>query len=86
VEANDGSGSGLDADLLDGRDSSDFQPRNPCPSGKLFHGGACIETADRGTANFLNAEATCLRAGRRLPSVAELQTFRLRQGQDFDVA
>src|SRR5215212_7810267 len=39
VEDNDGAGSGLDADLLDGKDSTDFQPSNPCPSGTLFHEG-----------------------------------------------
>ncbi len=75
-----------DADMLDGKDSSDFQPRNPCPSGTLFHEGACIETTNRGTAAFPNAEAACLQAGRRLPTVAELQTFRLRQGHDFNPA
>jgi hypothetical protein len=73
-----------DADMLDGKNSSDFQPSNPCPSGTLFHDGACIETAKRATAAFPNAEGTCLNAGRRLPTVAELQTFRLRQGHDFD--
>ena len=79
VKDNDGSGSGLDADLLDGKDSSEFQPSNPCPSGTLFHEGACIETISRGPAAFPNAEGSCLQAGRRLPTVAELQTFRLRQ-------
>jgi hypothetical protein len=48
--------------------------------------GRCIETAKRGPAAFPNAEAVCLQAGRRLPAVAELQTFRLREGQDFDTA
>ena len=86
VEGNDGSGSGLDADLLDGKDSSEFQPSNPCPSGTLFHEGACIETAKRGPAAFANAESVCLQAERRLPTVAELQTFRLRGGQDFGTA
>jgi hypothetical protein len=78
--------SAADADTLEGKDSSDFQPSNPCPSGTLFHEGACVETAKRGTAAFPNAEAVCLQAGRRLPTVAELQTFRLRGGQDFDTA
>jgi hypothetical protein len=78
--------SAADADLLDGKDSSQFQPSNPCPSGTLFHEGACIETTKRSTAAFPNAEGTCLQAGRRLPTVAELQTFRLREGQDFSTA
>jgi hypothetical protein len=78
--------SAADADLLDGKDSSAFYPSNPCPSGTLFHEGACIETAKRGPAAFPNAESVCLQAGRRLPTVAELQTFRLRGGQDFSAA
>jgi hypothetical protein len=45
----------------------------------VFHEGACIETISRGPAAFPNAEGSCLQAGRRLPTVAELQTFRLRQ-------
>jgi hypothetical protein len=71
--------SAADADTLDGKDSSAFQPSDPCPSGTLFHEGACIETISQGPAAFPNAEGTCLQAGRRLPTVAELQTFRLRQ-------
>jgi hypothetical protein len=74
----------LNADLLDGQDADAFQPSNPCPSGTLFHEGACIETTKRSMAAFPNAEGTCLNAGRRLPTVAELQTFRLRQGHDFN--
>ena len=71
--------SAADADLLDGKDSSAFQPSDPCMGGTVFHEGACIETISRGPAAFPNAEAFCLQAGRRLPTVAELQTFRLRQ-------
>ena len=78
--------SASDADLLDGKDSSEFQASNPCPADTMFHEGACIETAKRGTRGFPNAEAGCLQDGRRLPTVAELQTFRLRGGQDFDAA
>ena len=52
----------------------------------MFHEDACIETSKRGTIGFPNAQAVCLQAGRRLPTVAELQTFRLREGQDFDTA
>jgi hypothetical protein len=68
-----------DSDKLDGKDSSEFQPSDPCPDGTLFHEGACIVTISRGPAAFPNAEGVCLQAGRRLPTVAELQTFRLRQ-------
>lgn len=79
VNAAAGTATNLSADELDGKDSSEFQPSNPCPSGTLFHEGACIETISRGPAGFPNAEAICLQAGRRLPTIAELQTFRLRQ-------
>jgi hypothetical protein len=78
--------SATDADLLDGKDSSQFQPSNPCPSGTLFHEGVCIETSKQGPIGFPNAEALCLQAGRRLPTVTELQTFRLREGQDLSGA
>jgi hypothetical protein len=71
--------SAADADLLDGKDSSEFQPSDPCMDGTVFHEGVCIETISQGPAGFPNAEAACLQAERRLPTVAELQTFRLRQ-------
>jgi type IV pilus assembly protein PilA len=71
--------SAADADLLDGKDSSEFQASNPCPADTMFHEGACIETISQGPAAFPNAEASCLQDGRRLPTVAELQTFRLKQ-------
>jgi hypothetical protein len=82
----DSAASATDTDLLDGKDSSEFQLSNPCPSGTLFHEGACIEAAKRGPGAFPNAESVCLQAERRLPTVAELQTFRLRGGQDFSTA
>jgi hypothetical protein len=74
------------AGTLDGKDSSEFQTSNPCPADTMFHEGACIETSKRGTIGFPNAQAVCLQAGRRLPTVAELQTLRLREGQDFSTA
>jgi type IV pilus assembly protein PilA len=67
------------ANTLDGKDSTYFQSSNPCPGDTLFHEGACIEIIKRGPAAFANAEAVCLQADRRLPTVAELQTFRLEQ-------
>ena len=56
-----------------------------CPSGTLYHEGACIETSTRPGAevNWNTANSGCLDAGRRLPTYAELQTFRLRGGQDM---
>lgn len=65
------------ADMLDSLDSTAFLQPN-CPAGTLFHEAACVETAIRAAANFDAATATCVNADRRLPSVAELQTFRLR--------
>jgi hypothetical protein len=71
--------SAADANLLDGKNASEFQPSDPCMDGTVFHEGVCIETISRGPAAFPNAEGSCLQAGRRLPTVAELQNFRLRQ-------
>ena len=79
-------GSAADADTLDGLDSTDFQAGNPCPEDTMFHEGVCIEKIGRGgsgSATFLNAQSFCLNDERRLPTVAELQTFRNRQGHDF---
>lgn len=69
----------LNADKVDARS---FE----CPAGTLFHEGVCIETTKRGPDDYTGAEAHCLAEGRRLPSVAELQTFRNRAGTDFTVA
>lgn len=68
----------LNADKVDGRSFS-------CPAGTLFHEGACIELTKREPASAFTAEQDCLGEGRRLPTVAELQTFRLRAGTDFDL-
>lgn len=65
------------ADKLDSLDSTAFL-RPICPAGTRFHEAACVETAIRAAANFDAATAACVNANRRLPSVAELQTFRLR--------
>jgi len=69
--------SATNAETLDGLDSTAFlQPG--CPAGTRFHEAACVETAIRAAANFDAATTACVNANRRLPSVAELQTFRLR--------
>ncbi len=86
AERADSATSAGNANTLDGKDSTAFQSSNPCPAGTLFHEGVCIETTKRSPRAFPNAEGTCLQAGRRLPAVAELQTFRLRAGHDFDSA
>lgn len=59
-------------------------PPPPCPAGTLLHEGVCIETTKRAAVQaFTLAQTNCLNAGRRLPTLAELQTFRNRQGQDM---
>ena len=69
----------LNADYVDGRSFS-------CPAGTLFHEGVCIERTARGPAAYNSASSDCLGEGRRLPTVAELQTFRNRSGQDFVIS
>ncbi len=69
----------LNADYVDGRS---FE----CPTGTLFHEGVCIERNSRGSAAYDNASTDCLNEGGRLPTVAELQTFRNRSGQDFGIS
>ena len=64
-------------------------PRGPaglvnCPNGTLLHAGGCIETTKRSNnASFATARDTCYGAGRRLPTLAELETLRNRTGTDF---
>jgi hypothetical protein len=48
-----------------------------CPSRTRYFEGACIETKARPAAKWLDGLKTCTDAGRRLPSVAELDGFRL---------
>ena len=40
------------ADELNGKDSSEFQPSDPCVDGTVFHEGVCIETISQGPAGF----------------------------------
>ena len=69
---------------MDGAGDADAARRKPCPNGTRLHEAACIETAKRANRpNFDVAQAACLDDGRRLPTPAELQTFRLRTGQDM---
>jgi hypothetical protein len=69
----------FNADYVDGRSFS-------CPAGTLFHEGVCIERAERGPATYNTANLDCLDEGGRLPTVAELQTFRNRPGTGFDIS
>src|SRR5262245_60388165 len=54
-----------------------------CPGGSFYHQGACVESAERSSDSFVNAQNTCTLNNRRLPTLAELQLIRLRAGIDF---
>jgi len=66
----------LNADMVDGLSFS-------CPRGTFFHEGVCIETTTRTGATHSTAQGDCFDELKRLPTVAELQTFRNRAGQDM---
>lgn len=66
----------LNVDRVDGQSLE-------CPAGTIFHEAACIESTARGPASYSTASPDCLDEGRRLPTPAELQTFRRRSGHDF---
>jgi hypothetical protein len=53
-------------------------PAPVCPPGTALHEFACVETAQRAQASWDVARVVCRDAGRRLPSLAELSTYRLR--------
>lgn len=76
VNAAAGKAINLNADEVDGQSLE-------CPNGTLFHEGVCIETSKRSPASFSQADRTCLDEGKRLATIAELQTFRNRSGHDF---
>ncbi len=71
---NSGKATNLNADKVDGLDSS--QLKASCPAGTQSLGGACIESSMRGTARLSSASSTCAGIGRRLPTSAELDAFR----------
>ncbi len=55
--------------------------RLKCPGGTRYHEGACIETSIRPTTKDWNdAASACADEGRRLPTMAELSTFRFEPG------
>jgi hypothetical protein len=51
-----------------------------CPKGTKFDSGVCIEKEARAAETWDNAAETCAAADRRLPTVAELQSFRQKKG------
>jgi hypothetical protein len=46
-----------------------------CPTGTVLAEGACFEVTPRAAATYEAANDTCVLAGRRLPSAAELSGF-----------
>lgn len=56
-----------------------------CPDGTFNLGDSCIETTNRGGADFNAALADCADEGRRLPSLAELDSFHLNAGPTMDL-
>jgi hypothetical protein len=51
-----------------------------CPKKTRYHEGACLEPKARGTHGWEDAVDDCRDEGRRLPTIAELSTFRREPG------
>lgn len=64
-------------------DDASAKKKKPCPDGTVLHEGACIETTGRGMSKHYEASLDCLDEDRRLPTVAELQTFHIVPGTGF---
>jgi hypothetical protein len=62
------------------RSDTNDKLRLKCPGGTRYHEGACIETSLRGTDTWAGAGADCFNDHRRLPDVAELESFRFEPG------
>jgi hypothetical protein len=62
------------------RSDTNDKLRLKCPGGTRYHEGACIERDARSSASKANALADCVDEGRRLPTLAELLSFRLEPG------
>jgi hypothetical protein len=71
-------GSATNADKLDGQDASDLKLR--CPDGTRSHAAACIETHVRPQRDWNEAALFCGTLDRRLPTLAELESFRQEPG------
>jgi hypothetical protein len=63
----------LNADLLDGLDSTAFKVK--CPAGTTLAAGDCVETSARSATFWSSAALSCGIAGRRLASVGDLMAF-----------
>lgn len=78
----DEAGHAADADRVGGLTAA--QLRDACPTGTTLYAGVCIETEVRGiSAMWPVAARFCGDAGRRLPSLAELEGFRHLPGIDL---
>ena len=69
-------GMAANADKLDNLDSTSFASGR-CATGMSFFEGVCIETAARPNQNFNDARTTCNSLGRTLPTLSELDGFRM---------
>jgi hypothetical protein len=54
--------------------------RSNCPGGTQKFVNVCIETDDRGVGTFVEASTACAADRRRLPTAAELESFRQQPG------
>lgn len=70
-------------DQVKAADTSD-KLRLECPAATRYHEGACIETDNRAGLDWDAALADCRSDGRRLPTQAELLSFRLEPGITLD--
>jgi hypothetical protein len=61
-------------------EDADAAKKKGCPTGTQKFTNVCIETADRGVGTFGEASADCAADRRRLPSTAELESFRQQPG------
>ena len=72
------SGTALNADKLDGLDSTALKVR--CATGLVAAGGVCFEATARPEAGFFAANNACSAAGRRLPGLSELYAYGYARG------
>jgi hypothetical protein len=66
------------AGTLGGRSAVDLT--DDCPAGTRLYAGACFESATRTAATWFTAAEICGDAGRRIPTLAELEGFRQESG------
>jgi hypothetical protein len=77
----DHAGTADNASRLGGVTAGDLKVR--CPGGTVAYAGACFEVAERAATDWVSANQWCGFAGRRLPSVGELEVFQHVTGVAF---